>query len=91
MPKRGIVAGEKGFITVDDFPRADKATITYTADGTVETIEAGDTGKALVYEVEAMNEMVMNGRENWTLPLSRQVMSLMDEARQQWDLSYAFE
>lgn len=91
MPKRGIVAGEKGFITVNDFPRADKATITYTADGTVETIEAGDTGKALVYEVEAMNEMVMNGRENWTLPLSRQVMSLMDEARQQWDLSYAFE
>ncbi|MGA9231050.1 MAG: Gfo/Idh/MocA family oxidoreductase [Exiguobacterium oxidotolerans] len=91
MPKRGIVAGEKGFITVDDFPRADKATITYTADGTVETIEAGDTGKALVYEVEAMNEMVMNGRENWTLPLSRQVMSLMDEARQQWDVSYAFE
>lgn len=91
MPKRGIIAGEKGFITVDDFPRADKATITYTIDGTVEKIEAGDTDKALVYEVEAMNEMVMNGRENWTLPFSCQVMQLMDEARQKWDLSYAFE
>ncbi|MYL31495.1 gfo/Idh/MocA family oxidoreductase [Halobacillus halophilus] len=91
MPKRGIVAGDEGFITVDDFPRAEKATITYTADGSVETIEAGDTKQALQYEVEAMNRLILEKGDNWTLPLSRQVMALMDEARQQWELTYDFE
>ncbi|WLR60016.1 Gfo/Idh/MocA family protein [Guptibacillus hwajinpoensis] len=91
MPKRGIVAGDEGFITVDNFPRADKATITYTSDGSVETIEAGEERRALMYEVEAMNDLILNNKENWTLPLSRQVMSLMDETRQKWDLTYHFE
>ncbi|MGG1687765.1 Gfo/Idh/MocA family protein [Pseudalkalibacillus sp. NRS-1564] len=91
MPKRGIVAGDEGFITVDNFPRADKATITYTSDGSVETIEAGEERRALMYEVQAMNDLILNNKENWTLPLSRQVMSLMDEARQKWDLTYHFE
>ena len=91
MPKRGIVAGDLGYITVDEFPRADRATITYTKDGSVETIEAGVEGKALQYEVEAMNELVVTKGENWTLPLSEQVMELMDEARRQWGLTYDFE
>ncbi|MBF0708741.1 Gfo/Idh/MocA family oxidoreductase [Alkalihalobacillus hwajinpoensis] len=91
MPKRGIVAGDEGFITVDNFPRADKATITYTSDGSVETIEAGEERRALMYEVEAMNDLILNNKENWTLSLSRQVMSLMDVARQKWDLTYHFE
>ncbi|WJV18617.1 Gfo/Idh/MocA family oxidoreductase [Rossellomorea marisflavi] len=91
MPKRGIVAGDLGYITVDEFPRADRATITYTKDGSVETIEAGEEGKALQYEVQAMNELVLSKGENWTLPLSEQVMELMDEARRQWGLTYEFE
>lgn len=91
MPKRGIVAGDEGFITVDNFPRADQATITYTSDGSVETIEAGEEGKALQYEVKAMNDLILGEGENWTLPLSRQVMSLMDTARQKWNLTYDFE
>jgi hypothetical protein len=91
MPKRGIVAGELGFITVDDFPRAQKATITYTADGSVEVIEAGVTEKALVYEVEAMNRYILKQEKNGTLPLSVDVMSIMDEVRNQWGLTYAFE
>ena len=91
MPKRGIIAGDKGFITVDDFPRADKATVTYTVDGTTETIEVGDTAKALHYEVEAMNGLILKEKDNWTLSYSRQVMDLMDEARRKWNLEYACE
>ncbi|MGG3571146.1 Gfo/Idh/MocA family oxidoreductase [Bacillus gobiensis] len=84
MPKRGIVAGELGYITVEDFPRAQKAIITYTADGSVEVVEAGAAEKALNYEVEAMNRYILNQEENSTLPLSVDVMSIMDEVRNQW-------
>ena len=46
QPKRGVVAGEKGFIEIYDYPRAAKATITYTESGKTEVIEAGESAKA---------------------------------------------
>jgi len=90
QPKRGIVCGELAYITVENFPRADKATITYP-DGSVEVIEAGDTSKALVYEVEDMNNCIMKKNENDTFKLSVDVMNIMDEVRNQWGLKYSFE
>lgn len=85
QPKKGIVAGEKGYITVENYPRADKATITYP-DGSVETIEAGDTDKALVYEVQDMNDCILKIHQNDTIKLSLDVMEIMDEARKQWEI-----
>lgn len=85
QPKKGIVAGEKGYITVENYPRADKATITYP-DGSVETIEAGDTDKALVYEVQDMNDCILKIHQNDTIKLSLDVMEIMDEARNQWEI-----
>lgn len=90
QPKRGVVAGELGYITVENFPRADKATITYP-DGKIEVIEAGDTEKALVYEVEDMNNYVLNRNNMDTLNLSIDVMKIMDEVRNQWGIKYSFE
>lgn len=90
MPKRGVVAGELGFITVDNFPRASKATITYP-DGTQETVEAGDTSKALQYEVEDMNRYIASKKNADTLSLSVDVMDLMDNVRTQWGIKYPFE
>jgi predicted dehydrogenase len=84
QPKRGVIAGELGYITVDNFPRADKATITYP-DGKVELIEAGETAKALIYEVEDMNNYVLSKTNIDTLGLSIDVMNLMDEVRSQWN------
>lgn len=90
MPKRGVVAGELGFITVDNFPRASQAVITYL-DGTSEIIEAGDTSKALLYEVEDMNHYILNKRNKETLALSLDVMEIMDNVRAQWGIQYPFE
>ncbi|GEP67137.1 MULTISPECIES: Gfo/Idh/MocA family protein [Clostridium] len=90
QPKRGIVCGELGYITVENFPRADKATITYP-DGSVEIIEEGHGSKALEYEIECVNSMVMSKTGNDTLRLSVDVMDIMDEVRKQWNLSYTFE
>ena len=90
QPKRGIVCGELGYITVENFPRAEKATITYP-DGSVEIIEDGDTSKALIYEVQDMNNCIMKKNSNDTLELSVDVMNIMDEVRKQWGLKYSFE
>lgn len=90
MPKRGVVAGELGYITVDNFPRADRATITYT-DGRVENIEAGETAKALEYEVEDMQDFILNRKRAPSLQLSHDVMALMDNVRGQWGLKYSVE
>lgn len=54
QPKRGTVSFDKGYIEVYEYPRADQATITYTEDGHTETIHAGHTEDALLYEVHDM-------------------------------------
>ncbi|MEK4292588.1 Gfo/Idh/MocA family oxidoreductase [Paenibacillus sp. FSL H8-0261] len=90
MPKRGVVAGELGFITVDNFPRASTATIQYL-DGTLETIEAGDTSKALQYEIEDMQRYIAAKGNQETLKLSLDVMDIMSNVREQWGIKYSFE
>lgn len=90
MPKRGVIAGELGFITVDNFPRAAKATVTYL-DGRSEVIEAGETSKALHYEVEDMQNYILNKSSRDTLDLSIDVMDIMDHIRTQWGIQYPFE
>lgn len=91
QPKRGVVAGELGYIEVNNYPRGDKATITYTSDGHVETIEVGETAYALDYEVLDMQDYVnhQGGQEN--LEYIRDVMSTLTEIRKQWGMIYPFE
>lgn len=90
MPKRGVVAGERGFITVDNFPRASSAALQYL-DGTVELIEAGDTAKALQYEIEDMQRFIAGLDSPDTLALSLDVMDMMTRIREQWGIRYIFE
>lgn len=89
MPKRGIVAWEKGFITVDDFPRAQQATLTWSS-GETEMIEAGDTARALQYEIAALESWVANG-ENPLHYLTNDVVAMMSEIRQCWGIRFPFE
>lgn len=90
MPKRGIIAGDLGFITVDEFPRADRAKITYL-DGTLEEVEAGDSSLGLAYEIEEMNKLISNNFKSENLKLTIDVMNIMDEVRKQWGIIYPFE
>lgn len=90
MPKVGIVAFENGYITVQDYPRASKAMITYP-DGTSEWIEAGDSKEALNYEIELMSQNILNNAPNTNLQLTHDVMGIMDNLREQWGLEYDFE
>lgn len=90
MPKRGIVSCDKGFITVDDFPRATKATITYL-DGKIEEINIGEVQKALDYEVEFMEKSILNLEKTKASELTYDVISIMDNVREQWGIVYPFE
>lgn len=90
MPKTGIVAFENGFITVNDFPRADKATLTMP-DGSMETVEAGDTKQAMNYEIADITNMILLDGPNPSLALTHDVMEIMDTLRKDWGLHYDFE
>ncbi len=90
MPKRGIVAGELGFITVDNFPRASSATIQYL-DGRLEQVESGDSAHALQYEITEMHSRITGKSSRDTLPLSLDVMDIMSSLREQWGIKYSFE
>ena len=91
QPKRGVVAGEKGYIKVNNYPRGDKATITYTEDGRVEVIEAGNTEFALDYEVQDMENYINNNDGKQNLTYIRDVMATLTEIRSQWGMVYPFE
>ncbi|MEI2401952.1 Gfo/Idh/MocA family protein [Niallia taxi] len=88
--KLGIIAGDNGHIIVPDFPRANIATIHYL-DGTQETVEAGETAKALHYEIEDIERFIADQDQASTLPLSIDVMEIMTDVRNQWGISYPFE
>lgn len=91
QPKRGVITGENGFIEIYEYPRAQKATITYTKDGHTEVIEEGKTEDALQYEVQDMQEYVysQDGKEN--LQMVRDVMDILTAVRNQWGMVYPFE
>ncbi len=90
MPKRGIVSCDSGFITIDNFPRANKATINYL-DGTVEVIECGEEEKALDYEVSFMEEKINGNKESNSLELTYDVTKIMNKVRKDWGIVYPFE
>ncbi|MGG5316524.1 Gfo/Idh/MocA family protein [Enterococcus sp. AZ072] len=83
MPKKGIVAFENGYITVDDYPRADKAQIFFN-DGTKEFIESGSTLEAMNYEIENMVKMIQQELPNQSLYFTKDVIDLLDQMTQAW-------
>ena len=90
MPKRGIVSCDNGFITIDNFPRANKATINYL-DGAVEVIKCGEEEKALDYEVIFMEERIKENKESNSIDLTYDVTKIMNKVRKDWGIVYPFE
>lgn len=84
MPKRAIIAFEKGYLTIDDYPRAASATFT-TPEGTNYLIETKDTTHAFVHEYQTMNDWLEQGIVSSPFISDvLQIMQLFDECRQQW-------
>ncbi len=90
QPKRGTIVFDKGYITMFEYPRGQKAVITYTEDGHEEVIECGDTSCALRYEVLDM-EKAIDGDNQMHLDYTLDVMKIMTECRKEWGLVYPEE
>lgn len=87
QPKRGLVACENGYIEIYNFPRADKAKITYTKDGHTEEIVCGESRLALNYEIRDMEEYVTNLSGEQNLEYIRDVMDILTKVQESWDLN----
>ncbi len=94
QPKRGVVSGTKGYVEIDNYPRATTAKITYTADAhlsTTETLTAGDANAALQYEVRDMQRYIAAGHDDGQLALSHDVSHIMDSVRNAWGMKFPFD
>ena len=91
QPKRGTIAYDKGYIELYEYPRGQKAIITYTEDGHQDIIEAGDTSQALSYEVQDMEKAVAGIENEMHLAYSQEVIAIMTKLRKDWGLVYPEE
>ncbi len=91
QPKRGMLSFDRGYVELYEYPRGDKAVITYTQSGETEEITAGTTADALVYEIRDMEDAVA-GRENrMHLDYTVDVMQMMTQIRGDWNMKYPEE
>ncbi|MCI8465621.1 MAG: Gfo/Idh/MocA family oxidoreductase [Lachnospiraceae bacterium] len=87
LPKRGIIAGEKAYISIMNYVRAEKATLVYP-DGSEEVLEVGETAKALQYEIQDMEAAILSGDDSLTfMDSTMKVVALMDRLLSENDLS----
>lgn len=91
QPKRGIIAFDKGYVELYEYPRGQEAVITYTEDGHTETIREGETDRALEYEVLDMEAAVAGEKDDIHLDYTRDVMDMMTQIRQEWGMRYPEE
>lgn len=91
QPKRGVVAGDKGYIEICEYPRAAKAEIHYFETGETEVIEGGESALALQYEVKDMEGYVREQGGEDNLTVIRDVMETLTSIRTQWGMVYPFE
>ncbi len=91
QPKRGTIAYEKGFIEIYDYPRADRAVITYTEDGRQEIIAEGDMEYALRYEIADMEKAVSGEADEMHMDYTQDVMRIMTDIRRDWGMKYPEE
>ncbi len=79
LPKRGIIAGDKAYITVMNYVRAEKAALVYP-DGTEEVLEIGETAKALQYEIQDIEAALETGDHSTAfVDYTMKVVELMDK------------
>lgn len=90
QPKRAVISCERGYIEILNYPRAEEAVIVDASSGERETLRAGNTGRALLYEVEDLEQAVHTGGD-MLLPYTIDVMNIMTNLRREWGITYPEE
>lgn len=90
LPKKGIIAGDKGYIEINDYPRAKQAMLKLTQNGEETILKADEDVDALRYEIQDMEKAIQE-QNNPTLQLTSDVTCILTEVRNQWGMKYPFE
>ena len=90
LPHVGVVAFEKGYLEIENYPRASKAVFTFL-DGKQTVIEVDDQTSAFTHEINHFTDMVLTNGENKTIAKTQHVLEIMDIVRKEWGLVYPFE
>lgn len=78
LPKVAVISGDKAYVFISNYPRADTA-ILYYPDGTTERITEGVSTDALLYEIKDVEKCLITGNKtNGHLDYSRDVVEWMD-------------
>lgn len=91
QPKRATICYDNAYIEIFEYPRADKAVITYTSDNHTEEIVAGKLEDAMCYEIENMENAILNGKNTMRLQYTIDVMNVMTKLRNDWNMKYPEE
>ena len=92
QPKRAMLSFEDCYIEIMNYPRADHATITWTADNRREEVHLGEEAYALCYEVADLERAVAGDEiEHSMLAYTVDNMQIMTQLRRQWGVTYPEE
>ena len=91
QPKRATICYDNAYIEIFEYPRADKAVITYTLDNRTEEIVAGKLEDAMCYEIENMENAIANAKNTMRLDYTIDVMNVMTKLRNDWNMRYPEE
>lgn len=85
MPKQILITGDKGFVQINDFPRAETATM-YMNSGEVVEVTSGNSVEVFNYELDMLNDYLQGApKENDLRDITQQVISLMDDMGKAWN------
>lgn len=92
QPKRAVISCERGYIEINEYPRAEKALFVDAETGAVKEIFAGEQTNALLYELSDMEQAITSGDASiMKLSFSKDVMDIMTALRKNWNLRYPDE
>lgn len=91
QPKRATICYDNAYIEIFEYPRADKAVITYTLDNRTEEIVAGKLEDAMCYEINNMENAIANAKNTMRLDYTIDVMNVMTKLRNDWNMRYPEE
>ncbi|OUP09447.1 Gfo/Idh/MocA family oxidoreductase [Collinsella sp. An2] len=92
QPKRAVISFDKCYLEINDYPRADRASIVWTEDGHREIVEEGEEAYALAYEMADL-EAAAAGDESKAklIDYAADVMDTMTRLRYDWGIYYPEE
>ncbi|MBR0413143.1 MAG: Gfo/Idh/MocA family oxidoreductase [Eubacterium sp.] len=91
LPKTAVASFENGYVTFENYNRANTAVITFVDGREPVTLTSNPDLSALTYEIEDMEQAVIGGTNRMHLDYTIDVMDIMTKTRAKWGVVYPEE